>query len=215
VSESASVAPDTGTTATRLPDRGARAFAWWKRLIDPDRGDPGSLARLRRARSTLEALNVPAGASLARRLGAAHADAPDWRTRDTLDLARLLAHVKEHDAANRPMQAAGWKKFAGDKRESEAGDDRPRLSEARFRRLYETGDGEEKVAAFTRLVALMDGVVKVDALANDFLLWNHPDVGDRVRERWAFDYYHAWTAAPTTPITDPDSDPTTDDEDEG
>lgn len=187
---------------TRQPSRGTRALEWWRRLVDPERGDPGSRARLRRARSSLEALNIRAGVTLANRLGAAHASAPDGRTRDVLDLARVLAHVKEHDATNRPMQAAGWKSFAGDRKESDAGDERPKLSEARFRRLYETSDGEEKVAAFIRFIALMDGTVKVDVLANDFLLWNHPDLGDRVRERWAFDYYHAWSAAPTAPITD-------------
>jgi CRISPR type I-E-associated protein CasB/Cse2 len=140
--------------------------------------------------------------SLARRLGGASSASPDWRTRAALDLTRVLAHVKEHDPAQHPMRAAGWRRFAGDRKESDAGDDRPRLAEARFRRLLQTGDGEEKVAAFIRLVTFLDGKVKVDQLAQDFLQWNHPEFGDRVRERWAFNYYAAQDAAPPPPPSD-------------
>lgn len=188
--------------APRRGASGARALAWWERLRDPKRGDPATLAQLRRSRSALDALTVRAAVSLARQLGAARADAADYRTRAALDLARVLAHVKDHDRVDHPMRAAGWKRFAGDRKESDAGDDRPVLAEGRFRRLLLTGEGEEKVAAFTRLVALLDGKVKVDDLANDFLSWNHPEWGERVRERWAFLYYAAADAAPLPPPTD-------------
>lgn len=185
---------------------------WWRRLSDSKRGDPGTLARLRRSRSTLEAMQVPDALELARRLGALPRDgrAPDWKLRGALDLARVLAHVRQHDPAQHPMRAAGWKRFAGSRRESDAGEDRPRLSEARFRRLLLTGAGEEKVAAFTRLIALLENTVKVDDLARDFVRWNHPDHGERVRERWAFLYYGAGTAAPPLPT---DTDPSTEDDD--
>lgn len=189
--------PETPSVTRAIPESpGARALAWWERLRDPKRGDPGTLAQLRRSRSTLEALGIRAAVSLARQLGGARADAPDWRTRAALDLARVLAHVKAHDRGQHPMRAAGWKRFAGNRKESDAGDDRPALSEARFRRLLQTGDGEEKVAAYTRLVGLLGGNVKIDDLATDFLGWNHPEWGDRVRERWAFLYYAAGEAAP-------------------
>lgn len=193
--------------AALRPSSGARALAWWERLRDPTRGDPGTLARLRRSRSMLDTLSVRAAVSLARRLGATRADAADYRTRAALDLARVLAHVKKHDPGQHPIRAAGWKRFAGDRRESDAGDDRPRLAEGRFKRLLQTGEGEEKVAAFTRLVALLEGTVKVDDLANDFLQWNHPEWGERIRERWAFLYYAAADAAPLPPPgDDPDSE---------
>jgi CRISPR type I-E-associated protein CasB/Cse2 len=100
------------------------------------------------------------------------------------------------------MRAAGWKSFPGDKKESEAGDDRPVLSEARFRRLLETGEGEEKLLAFVRLVTLLDGTVNVTQLASDFMSWNHPEYGERVRERWAFEYLAAGSAAPPLPPVD-------------
>lgn len=213
------------TSLTTIPDApsptrpsrataGARALEWWRRLSDPAHGDPGPLARLRRSRSALEAMSVRAAVILAKRLGASHQAALDERTRDALDLARVLAHVKEHDPAQHPMRAAGWKRFAGNRKESEAGDDRPRLAEARFRRLLETGDGEEKVAAFVRLVALLGGTVNVEHLANDFLAWSHPEYGDRVRERWAFFYYAAGEAAPSEPAADDPSTTTTDAEDD-
>lgn len=187
------------------------AHEWWQRLNDPRHGDTGTLARLRRSRSTLEAMQVPDALELARRLGAIRRDGemPDWKLRAVLDLARVLAHVRQHDPARHPMRAAGWKRFAGSRREGDAGDDRPLLSEARFRRLLLTGEGEEKVSAFIRLIALLDGEAKVDDLARDFLLWNHPEHGDRIRENWAFIYYAAGTAAPALP-EDPDT-PTEDD----
>src|SRR5690606_24187699 len=124
------------------------ALAWWRRLSHPERGDPGALARLRRSRSTLEALQVPQALELARRVGRLRGggEAPDLRLRAALDLARVLAHVREHEPRSHPMRAAGWKRPAGMRRESDAGEDRPRLAEARFRRLLQTGDGEEKVA---------------------------------------------------------------------
>lgn len=178
---------------------GTHALEWWSKLAHSTTGDPGTLARLRRARSPAEALGVRAAVSLARRLGGGRADSPDWRVRASVDLARVLARVKTHDVGRHPMRAAGWKRFAGERRESDAGDDRPILSEARFKRLLQTGEGEEKVVGFTRLIALLDGAVKVDDLAADFLSWNHPEWGDRVRERWAFLYYAAGDAAPALP----------------
>lgn len=189
-----------------LPHAVHPALDWWQRLTDPRRGDPGTLARLRRSRSTLEVMQVPDALELVRRLDGIPREgrAPDWKLRGTLDLARVLAHVRKHDSDRHPMRAAGWKHFAGSRRESDAGEDRPVLAEARFRRLLLTGDGEEKVNAFTRLIALLGGTVKVDDLARDFICWNHPEKGDRVRERWAFLYYGAATAAPP-PATETDS----------
>lgn len=196
---------DAGPAVSARPkagtDPGARALEWWTKLAHPERGDRAALARLRRARTTLEALTVRPAVTLVRSVGGAAGSAPTWRTRAALDLVRLLAHVREHDPSQHPMRAAGWKRFAGDRRESEAGDDRPRLSEARFRRFLQVRDGEERLDAFTRLVTFLDGRVKIDDLARDFMLWSDPRRGDQVRERWAFYYYAAHDAAPSS-ITD-------------
>lgn len=200
-----SVASGQSARGARPESRGDTALAWWRKHCHPQSGDPGTRARLRRARSSVEALRVVAAASLARQLGAVPKDspAPDWRLRAAVDLARVLAHVQEHTAVH-PMKAAGWKSFPRDRKESEAGEDRPVLSGARFRRLLETGDGEEKVAAFTRLIALLGGTIDVARLAADFLNWNHPTYGDRVREHWTFVYLAASDAAPALPSTDPE-----------
>lgn len=206
VSTSEAVAP---AASGRDRDSGARALGWWRRHVDPANGkvDPATRARLRRARSHLDVLRIEPAVALARQLGAAPKSraAPAWRTYAALDLARVLAHVKEHESRH-PMRAAGWKRFPYETTESEAGADRPLLSDARFKRLLETGEGEEKVLAFTRLVALLGGTVNVPQLANDFLVWNHPEHGDRVRERWAFEYLHAGSAAPDLPAIDSDTD---------
>jgi len=95
------------------------------------------------------------------------------------------------------MQAAGWKEFPGDRRESDVDvSKRPKLSQVRFRRLLTTDGGEDLVRAFIRLVALLDGKVNVEALGRDFRDWGHPSRGEAVRQRWAFDYYAASTANP-------------------
>ncbi len=80
-------------------------------------GDAGIRAQLRRARATVNVLRVPAALRLARQVGAIPKDAPapDWKVRAALDLARVLAHVQQHDPVH-PMRAAGWKHFPGDKR---------------------------------------------------------------------------------------------------
>ena len=178
------------------------ALEWWRRHCDPKTGDAGTRAELRRCRSPVEAAGIAAALALARRVGALR---PAIRPGDpavdaALDLARVLAHVSQH-ADETLMRAAGWRTFAGDRKESDAGADRPRLSEVRFRRLLHTGAGEERVAAFTRLVALLGGTANVSQLAADFLNWDHPDRGSRVRSRWAFDYYAAGAAAPSRAST--------------
>lgn len=173
-------------------DSGGNALSWWRYHCDSesDTYDPGTRARLRRCDSPVDASAIPAAVSLARRLGAFAAGMDDQRVIDALNLARVLAHVRTHEPGP-PMRVAGWKKAAGDRRESDAGEDRPLLSGARFRRLLTTGPGEEQVAAFVRLIAILDGKVDVAALSRDFLDWSHPWRGERVRRRWAEDYFAA------------------------
>lgn len=183
-----------------------RVLDWWTLHCDPREGDPGTRARLRRCRSTVDALSIPAAVSLARRLGTVREGTPenDRRLATALDLSRVLAHVTAH-SPERLMRAAGWLSFPGDS-PKESGENRPRLAEVRFRRLLETGSGEEQVSAFVRLIALLDGVVNISQIAEDFMSWSHPYRGDRIRQRWAFDYYAAGIAAPADSSTDEDDD---------
>lgn len=175
---------------------GDRAYQWWTEYCDPRKGDPAARARLRRCRSAIEALGVIAAVDLARRLGAMKDVAtPDDRYLErALNLARVLAHVRE-SATESPMRQAGWKAFPGERTTKDVpASERPRLSEVRFRRLLETAGGEEMVSAFTRLIALLGATVNVATLSSDFLYW-----GDRTKRRWAFDYYAAGVAAPAAP----------------
>ena len=196
-----------GQVTTEPPLRAAThsaAYDWWRGL----QNNNGARARLRRCRSSSEALMEPAAINLAQRLGALteRARSDDFAIRSALDLARVLAHVKENEPGRRVMQQAGWKKFPGDRKESDAGDQRPDLSEIRFRRLMTTEPGEPLVAAFTRLVRQLEGKVNVTQLARDFRRWSHPTFGPQVRQQWAFDYYAAGLSAPRQ------LDPSTDDE---
>jgi len=114
--------------------------------------------------------------------------------RAALELAVLLAHVREDDP-HPLMRAAGWKSFPGSSKESEASaEQRPLLSELRFRRLLQT-TRDERLEAFKRLVRQLKGKVNVVDLANSYLFW-----GDKVRERWAFDYYAASAAKTDTDL---------------
>ena len=135
---------------------------------------------------------IPEAVDLARRLGALGpgARADDTAVLRALDLARVLAHVKENVSIP-PMRAAGWKWFPADRKESDAGDERPRLAESRFHRLLQAENGEERVAAFTRLIALLGGKTDIGRIAEDFWRWD-----DRTRQRWAFEYFAAATAIP-------------------
>jgi CRISPR system Cascade subunit CasB len=203
----------TGSAAIALRPRqtiGDRALAWWQRYCDPNdriNRDPSVRARLRRCRAPVDVLAITPAVALARQVGAMSATSKgdDQRLLAALSLGRVLAHIDRHTNM-RPMQVAGWKRFPNDRRESDAGEDRPELSEARFRRLIETGDGEEQVAAFVRLIRLLNGEMNVSAIATDFLDWTHPVRGDRVRRRWAFDYYAAGIAAPADPPVSEDDE---------
>jgi len=166
---------------------GAIALRWWNGLTDPRRGDRGARAQLRRCQTALEALPIVQALALARQLGKARQNSAGLD--DALGLAIVLAHVKEHDSANRLMQVAGWKTFPGEKKETES-ENRPLLSELRFRRLLQTMQ-DEKVDAFKRLVRILGGNVNIADLAESFLFW-----GDKVRQRWAFEYFAAGQSAP-------------------
>lgn len=173
------------------------ALGWFNSLR---KGNPGAPARLRRCRSRADVLMEPAAFQLAQRLGLLKASYSwdDARLGAALDLARVLAFVKVNDASRRLMRAAGWKTFPGDRKESDAGSDRPLLSQVRFRRLLTTEPGEPLVAACIRLVRQLDNTVNVADLSNDFLGWSNPERQVRVRNKWAYDYYAAGVAMPSS-----------------
>jgi CRISPR type I-E-associated protein CasB/Cse2 len=168
------------------------AREWWRKICDPRSGDPGARAQLRRCRATNDVLSVRAGVLLAKMVGDTRGESdrlgPGFGR--ALDLARVLAHVTE-DSGLHPMREVGWPVFPGSRREGDM-ERGPRLSESRFRRLLQTENGEDLVAQFTRLIALMGGHANVAALSDAFRWWDHPE--GRTKQQWAFQYFNAGAA---------------------
>jgi len=170
-----------------------RARAWWRDLQPADEsgqpraGDRAALARLRRCATSADAMVEEATLALFRRLGIKATD--QHRLPRVALIAMVLAHVRadaEHDAAGfRPpaVRAVG--------RETLESEDTARMSALRFRRLLAARDDAELAQQMRRLVALADGKVNVGDLAASLFFW-----GEKVRQRWTFEYYAAGAAAP-------------------
>lgn len=157
------------------------SLAWWSDLTDRKRGDPGARARLRRSRSTSEALGESSALALLKRLQRVDQGVS---IRQAVDLARVLVHVKDHRSAS-ALRAAGWKSFPYDSADGNDANKRPLLSEVRFRRLMKAErDDDELVQSFIRLVRLLNGECNVGRLAEDFLSW-----GPERKELLAYEYY--------------------------
>jgi hypothetical protein len=139
-------------------------------------------------------MGVPAALVLVRRMGVPRelTMKDEWRLLQWLNLARVLAHVKEDDPTELPMRAAGWLSFPGAGRERDGGEDRPVLSELRYQRLMSVEQGDdEQVLAFVRLIRLLGGKANVGEIARAFVKWN-----DRTKRNWTFDYYATGIATP-------------------
>ncbi len=166
-----------------------RAADWWRALqgllgegSSPDRA---ALAQLRRCDRPLDALFVPAGIDLVRRLCVHQRD--ERAIQRATGLAALLAQVKPSDAPQEPlMRKLGWQTRGKDAA------DTAKLSEQRLRRALAVEEPDEQLAMFRRLVAQAGNQCDPRDLADSYLKW-----GDRVRTRWAFQYYHAEDAAPS------------------
>lgn len=170
------------------------ARGWWKRVCSLADGNAATRARLRRCHDRTDAFMVPAALQLAKTL--APSNSSDEQLGSAIDLARVLAHIKV-DKSIHPMRSVGWTAFPRDGAE---GAERPKLGETRFRRLLQATDGEERVTAFVRLIALMDNEANVAEIADAFHWWSYPD--GHVRQRWAFQYYNV-NSVPTAVTTTP------------
>ncbi len=150
---------------------------WWSELSERRRGRRGrggDRAQLRRCRSSLEVVACPAFHRLFHRLQ------PLGRVDGSrlAPAAAVLAHVKGQP------EGPGRTSFARTMASPRPGGDQPRVSGLRFRRLLALEDREELLVALVRIVRLLDGTAPVVSLADDIYWW-----GERVKERWAYDYY--------------------------
>ena len=148
----------------------ATALNWWLTLNPADGRQSGrqraALATLRRAKTSLEVIQVPEALRLVTRLPRD----PDR----TAMLAGILANVRETDERS-IARVIGRKSI--DDRESAA------VSEPRFRRLMQTSS-RDLMDPMRRLVRMLGGKANIGDLAFSMLNW-----GDGVRRRWIFDYY--------------------------
>ncbi len=156
-------------------EKGAIISGWWKsHLANRESGRARALAaRLRRSEG-IEALLEPEIHDLAGRLGIRAGGA-----NRLVRLVQVLAEVR--DGGARLAQRLG-------------GAD-PVLSPLRFQRLIRAR-GEDLTVALRRALPMAERRCDVAALGKDLLYWDVPDTGDKIRTRWAFDYFSPANSTP-------------------
>jgi CRISPR system Cascade subunit CasB len=169
-------------------DRYAQAAGTWWRRLQPDRpakrpGDPATLARLRRAASSTQALAEAETLRLWQLLEVEYR----WLSR-VGTVARVLAHVRTAGEPGRRgslVRALGPREFGKD--------ETARLKRLRFERLLAMREEEDLARAMIRLVHLAGRETPIDVgdLAASILTWDE----EVTRIAWAF-AYHDPGAAP-------------------
>ena len=161
------------------------AHDWWRTLVPDDQGSKASkghqraaLARLRRARDAIDVMIEPEALRLIQRL-------PHQRDRVTT-VAGVLAFVTAHEPSRSIIRSVGRSAFEEDKSAL--------LSENRFRRLLQLRT-DELLDPMRRLVRLNKGRANVRDLAESILFW-----GERVKQRWIFEYYGVENVVVNKPI---------------
>jgi CRISPR system Cascade subunit CasB len=144
---------------------------------------------LRRVADPKDALTEEAVLDLYRRLGFARGLAEETLSMVAV-AAMVLAHVRENDRRRSPARAVGRERFEDEAFESAA------MKPLRFKRLLAAREPEELAREMRRLVQLADMRLDVGLLAEAIFAWRHPERGDAVRTRWAYDYFAAGDAAP-------------------
>lgn len=149
---------------------------WWRGL-EEQRGDR---AELRRCHGLAEASLVAAFQRLYGRLE--RLGAVDRHSGHRLAAAALVLAMVRHDAGGnanlaRLMAMPGPNPNKG------------KVSGLRLRRLLAIDDLEELVQALVRVVRLLDERAPVASLAADIFAWGSPGPREKVRQRWAYEYY--------------------------
>lgn len=169
------------------------ARSWWSECVAPDTSTARAIrARLRRSHGWQDAALEPAAIILVRRLKVL---GHERRLRTALNLASVLAHVKEDAPRRRLMRELGYATTPLEKGKG----DPPRLAPVRFTRLLRS-TSEELTLALIRLVRLAGSTANVGELAVAMLRWTHEASRESQRKRWAFDYYAASADAPDASI---------------
>jgi len=175
---------------------------WWRALQPRDKDEPalpgelwamrrGERAQLRRCEDVEALLAHAATLLLAERL-IALGDGRGVLPGQAISYERLawvagiLATVKEDV---RDGKSLAWHLGHG------AGNERPKMSELRFKALQRCLDVNDLFRHWRRAVSLADGSADVARLADDLLSWqlelgqSAARASDGVKFRWAYDYY--------------------------
>lgn len=148
--------------------------AWWTSLHGDEGkgGEKGELAELRRASTLTEIVLCRAYQRLRHGLHEAGVFGAESE-RQAAAVARVLARIKKPEPGRRLAELMAEKK-----------NDKPCVSEARFKRTLRAQDREELANDLVRLLPMLENRADPVRLAADIWLW-----GDRVRRAWANDYY--------------------------
>lgn len=148
---------------------------WWKEYIEADTGPARALAAKLRRAGTVETLCHREVIALYEQVGKAEAWLAQQLRQDPAPLgalARVLAHVRQHD----PKHSLAWR----------LGGEEPAMSPARFQRLMTTGGNSSDLAtALIRALPMAKYPFAVGRLGSDLLRWN-----EKARADWYFDYFH-------------------------
>lgn len=161
---------------------------WWKELNPKTekesgevthRGDPATLARLRRAANPVSALQQSEAIRLAKKLGCTNANLEGLARIGAI--AGVLAHIRTNDKSQSIAKALGPQKK----------DEPGAMSILRFRNLLAATDPEDQMREMRRAVKLLKGKVNIYELANAMFYW-----GDKERINWTYNYWQKGLAAP-------------------
>jgi CRISPR system Cascade subunit CasB len=138
---------------------------WWNGLA----ANPGARADLRRAHDLTAVVISPAFQRFRRRMVMAGLPEDESRQDRLAVLAGVLVHLNASNELRLPQAMRG--------------EDKPRVSELRFRRLLDSPSMEDLFTGLRRVLPLIDSAADIHQLAADIWYW-----GDKVRKRWAYDY---------------------------
>ncbi len=172
---------------------GQKVLEWWNglqpktdksgKVTSP--GDPGALARLRRASSPIDALTEEQAIRLAKRLGASLDD--QARLARIGALAAVLTHVKTHRDKDDKKRAQHMARQLG----PDSKGDNAVMSSLRFQRLIAAREPADLMREMRGAVKLLKGTANIRDIGDAFYWWS-----DKTRIAWTYDYWGAGDADP-------------------
>jgi CRISPR system Cascade subunit CasB len=157
-------------------------YNWWRaNLYNANDGAARALsARLRRATGMLDVLSERAVHELGDDLRMVH---------DPARLSLVVMVLAQLDNHKTQTFAACCGEVVGQSGEGKQKTNKHKLSELRFQNIIRSDDPMELATQLRRALPIIGNACNVGRLGVDLLKWNHPDIGERMRARWWFDYF--------------------------